>query len=131
MVEETIAAFPTFDVAFESFGTFNHSKTNHTLYLAPDTTSTIHLKALVEKLALELPQYDDVRRDKIFTPHLSLGQFRSISDLDIVKTQNHDLLNSVARVKFPASHIAWVTRIGFKDRMQIQKLFPFSTSFET
>lgn len=128
IVRDIVYAKKQLSISFACFNSFTHSRNSHTLYLRPDSGSEIALQSLVDQLAKALPDFDDVRRDGHFSPHLSLGQFRSKQAMQEVEVEYEALPCSVT---FQAYSMAWVTREGFKDRMKIREHFLLSTSMDT
>ena len=121
---EITAVHEPISCTFDRFEHFTHGKRNYTLYLAPDEESTTLLKDMVARMADAMPDYDDVCRDGIFTPHLSLGQFRSEQKMNEVKAE-HDALVTKHAKQFAIQGISWVTRRNYHDRMKLERFYPF------
>ena len=72
-----------FKIKFEKLDYFTHGKSNHTLWLKPETIPNNALMILEDRLIEKLkdvgfPEFDDLIKigNEGFKPHLSLGQFR-------------------------------------------------------
>lgn len=122
-VRHSLKTLGPFQLSFDRFDYFKHSSRSFTLYLAPGAHARERLQHLVQTLAHALPEYDDVRKNDIFTPHLTLGQFKSLKELKIFTSKHQDLVESSGQISSLVQDIAWVTRANYADRMRVSEQF--------
>lgn len=123
-LERILADHQRIQCSLDRFAWFKHGMNNYTLYLAPDAVSTVLLKQLVDQLASEIPEYDDVRRHGVFTPHLSLGQFRGEAEMRSLMEKYQSLVGQNT-ARFVIEGLSWVTRLGYRDRMALKQFYSF------
>lgn len=126
-VKDVTARQPSFVLTFNAFGNFVHSRNSRTLYLKPNREAEEELTRFVDALATQLPDFDDVRRNGVFTPHLSLGQFRSQKAIDEIVSEFSDQVLGNP-ITYHATEVAWVTRADYHDRMKAREIFHFADS---
>lgn len=127
-VDKAISQIPRVPINFKQLGHFTHNKNSHTLYLSPDENATKTLQHIVHNLADALPEYDEIRRKGSFTPHVTLGQFRSLVELEQVREMVKDHFAESEQSTGVLAELSWVTRRGYADRMSVKKTFPLAVS---
>lgn len=106
LLRPAVGGMAQFEITLDGFGKFTHSERSVTLWVRPEPFAL--LAELQGRLQQAMPWCDDVARFfGGFTPHLSLGRFRSVEDAMRVA----DRLNWQP-LRFRATEVALLARSG-------------------
>ena len=79
-VEDALASIEPEPVVLDSISHFRHGKKSFTMFLQPCTRSIEYLRRVQLALVDVFPEFNDLNErsdDKLFHPHLTLGQFKT------------------------------------------------------
>ncbi len=124
ILRPAVADFAPFDLTLDGFGKFTHSARSVTLWLRTEPVDT--LAALQERLQRAMPWCDDVAKFfGGFTPHLSVGRFRSVEEADRMAQR---LAATWQPLRFRVAELALIARSGAPaDPFRVRLTVPLAT----
>ncbi|KAK9712365.1 hypothetical protein K7432_007201 [Basidiobolus ranarum] len=123
---ETLSTVKPFRLKLTQFHWFQHSKNSSTAWLKPASIPEDALENLERCMVEAFPDFNDQLNigSEGFTPHLSVGQFRSKGQVELKVAELNQLFDELEPLEFEVTSVQLINRSGYHDPFRVIQDIP-------